>query len=155
MGKLSSKTTKRLAEAAVIGCLEEVGYDIDEIDGYISAQKYGEPDLIIYVTGRALSDNESTPIRVLGDSVKKLKAVASKRAGTYIPCIGFFVIKYGINDMELCIVPVSTIEKHGTRGGQFSLSGDNYYYNFAKVSGNTLPVESIVRAVWNGKIIKK
>ena len=155
MGNLSSKTTKRLAEAAVIGCLEEVGYDVDEINGYILAQKYGEPDLIIYVTGRALSDNESTPIRVLGNSVKKLNAGSSKRAGTYIPCIGFFVIKYGIDNMELCIVPITTIMKHGTKGGQYSLSGNNYHYNFAKVNGDTLPVGSIVRAVWNGKIFKK
>lgn len=144
-----------VAKGAIAAVLEEIGYDVSEIDGYIYGISKNEdaPDLLIYATGRKLSEKneiESSSTLVSQGAIDKLKIRAEKRAGNVVPCLAYVVCKWSYYDYEVMIAPVDAMEAYAVKGGVYAQTDKGLWYNFKK-AGDSVPPEAIARVVFTGK----
>lgn len=145
--------TRKMAEAVALAVLTNQGYEVEKIDDYIHAVRK-EKDLLIFYAGHVLSNvakPESTTMEIEQDAVIKLEQKATEL--NCVSCLAYFIGKYDIKNLELCIVPSQVIKDYGKKRTQYSYSSNNYHYNYAKVNGN-LPDQAILRAVWSGDIFE-
>lgn len=152
-------TTREFFNALTKIALQQEGYSLvkDETRYIQAVDNETGKYLMILVTGRCLLKNESTPIRILGTSVKSLKRAADQISGTNavngeecIPCLGFGVAKNNsFDDFEITIVPVSVIENvKKEKGAVYVMSDLGYWYNYNAMTGTALPPDAILRYCW-------
>ena len=143
-------TTRSIAKFMSILALENKGYAVTDENAYLYAEREGTTPLLIALKGRQLSnrsEEESTPVSVNCSVIDELRADAVRYEA--IPCVAYCVMKYKLEDAEVCIIPIHAIEENPQRGSVYNITDLGYFYNYDKnTSPESLPPKAILRSIF-------
>lgn len=155
------KTTGIICNGALYAALALNNFEIEERGGTLEAYREDQ-NLVILSVARCLSDvgqKETTSVAATRAGVDKFlrrydlergkeNLVATLDNGQdAIPCIAFCVCKYGFEDIEVTVAPISEIQRLSKRGGVFSVSEKtgSFNFDFAKIDGARIPEGALLR----------